>query len=153
MRSYFSHFGPDIDLSIVPNGHECLTQMAKGGYDVLLLDLVLPDINGLQILGELAKRADPTPVVMASGLGQTDLAVRALRAGAVDCVDKTSPQFHQIVDIVKRVHARHLEKKFTQASAPPLTRCKSTACCSWSCRTQPGAPWEIFSGPTPRSSS
>ena len=120
VRSYFSHFGPDIDLSIVPNGHECLTQMAKGGYDVLLLDLVLPDINGLQILGELAKRADPTPVVMASGLGQTDLAVRALRAGAVDCVDKTSPQFHQIVDIVKRVHARHLEKKFTQASAPPF---------------------------------
>ena len=54
VRSYFSHFGPDIDLSIVPNGHECLTQMAKGGYDVLLLDLVLPDINGLQILGRVS---------------------------------------------------------------------------------------------------
>jgi signal transduction histidine kinase len=117
VRSYFGHFGPDIELEIVPNGRTCLEQMAKGGYDVLLLDLVMPDINGLQVLGELAKRADPTPVVMASGLGQTDLAVRALRAGAVDCVDKTSPQFHQIVDIVKRVHARHLEKKFTQAPA------------------------------------
>jgi signal transduction histidine kinase len=119
VRSYFGHFGPDIDLEIVPDGRTCLAQMAKGGYDVLLLDLVLPDINGLQILGELAQRADPTPVVMASGLGQTDLAVRALRAGAVDCVDKTSVQFHQIVDVVKRVHARHLEKKFTQ-SAPPM---------------------------------
>lgn len=118
VRSYFSHFGPDIDLEIVPNGLTCLEHMAKGGYDVLLLDLVMPDINGLQVLGELAQRADPTPVVMASGLGQTDLAVRALRAGAVDCVDKTSPQFHQIVDIVKRVHARHLEKKFTQAAPP-----------------------------------
>jgi signal transduction histidine kinase len=118
VRSYFAHFGPEIDLEIVPNGRACLVAMAKGGYDVLLLDLVLPDINGLQILGELAQRADPTPVVMASGMGQTDLAVRALRAGAVDCVDKTSPQFHQIVDIVKRVHARHLEKKFNQP--PPL---------------------------------
>jgi signal transduction histidine kinase len=118
VRSYFGHFGPEIELEIVSNGRACLAQMAKGGYDVLLLDLVLPDINGLQILGELAKRADPTPVVMASGLGQTDLAVRALRAGAVDCVDKTSPQFHQIVDIVKRVHARHLEKKFSQPATP-----------------------------------
>ena len=119
VRSYFGHFGPDIDLEIVPDGRTCLERMAKGGYDVLLLDLVLPDINGLQILGELAQRADPTPVVMASGMGQTDLAVRALRAGAVDCVDKTSPQFHQIVDIVKRVHARHLEKKFNQAPTAP----------------------------------
>ncbi len=119
VRSYFSHFGPEIDLQIVPDGRTCLERMAKGGYDVLLLDLVLPDINGLQILGELAQRADRTPVVMASGLGQTDLAVRALRAGAVDCVDKTSPQFHQIVDIVKRVHARNLEKKFNQSAPPP----------------------------------
>lgn len=118
VRSYFTHFGPDIDLEVVPDGRTCLAHMAKGGYDVLLLDLVLPDINGLQVLGELAVRADPTPVVMASGLGQTDLAVRALRAGAVDCVDKTSPQFHQIVEIVKRVHARQLEKKFNQPPPP-----------------------------------
>ena len=118
VRSYFGHFGPDIDLEIVPNGRTCLAQMAKGGYDVLLLDLVMPDINGLQVLSELAQRADPTPVVMASGLGQTDLAVRALRAGAVDCVDKTSPQFHQIVDIVKRVHARSQEKK--SLTTPPF---------------------------------
>jgi signal transduction histidine kinase len=119
VRSYFGYFGPEIDLDVVTDGHTCLERMAQGGYDVLLLDLVLPDINGLQILGELAQRADPTPVVMASGLGQTDLAVRALRAGAVDCVDKGSPQFQQIVDIVKRVHAHHLEKKFTQSPAIP----------------------------------
>lgn len=120
VRSFFTHYGADIELEVVPDGRTCLDRMAKGGYDVLLLDLVLPDINGLQILGELARRGDPTPVVMASGLGQTDLAVRALRAGAVDCVDKTSPQFHQIVDIVKRVHARHQEKK--SATAAPAHR-------------------------------
>ncbi len=120
VRSYFTHFAPEIELEHVLDGRTCLAQMAKGGYSVLLLDLVMPDINGLQVLGELARRADPTPVVMASGLGQTDLAVRALRAGAVDCVDKTSPQFHQIVDIVKRVHARHLEKKFTTPTQSPF---------------------------------
>ena len=119
VRIYFTDFAPDIELEVVPDGQTCLTQMAKGGYDVLLLDLVLPDINGLQILGELALRGDPTPVVMASGLGQTDLAVRALRAGAVDCVDKTSPLFNQIVDVVKRVHARSQEKK--SSTTPPST--------------------------------
>ena len=120
VRSYFAHFGPDIELEIVPDGRTCLARMEQGGFAVLLLDLVLPDINGLQILGELARRGDPTPVVMASGLGQTDLAVRALRAGAVDCVDKTSPQFHQIVDIVKRVHARAQAKKSPAAEVAPV---------------------------------
>lgn len=118
VRSYFAHFAPEIALEIVPNGRACLDRMAKGGLDVLLLDLVLPDIDGLHILGELALRGDPTPVIMASGLGQTDLAVRALRAGAVDCVDKTSPQFHQIVDIVKRVHARHRQAPSRGSAIP-----------------------------------
>ena len=118
VRSYFSHYAPDWEMESVPNGTTCLERMAKGGIDILLLDLVMPDINGLQVLNELARRGDTTPVVMASGLGQTDLAVRALRAGAVDCVDKTSPQFLQIVDIVKRVLTRHREKKIKPTAVP-----------------------------------
>jgi signal transduction histidine kinase/CheY-like chemotaxis protein len=118
VRSYIEHFAPDWQLEIVPNGTECLNRMAIGGYDILLLDLVLPDTDGLQILGELARRNDTTPVVMVTGHGQTELAVRALRAGAADCVDKTSPQFLQLVDIVKRVQERHAEDKRRPASAP-----------------------------------
>ncbi len=118
VRSYIEHFAPDWKLEIVPNGTECLHRMAIGGYDILLLDLVLPDTDGLQILGELARRNDTTPVVMVTGHGQTELAVRALRAGAADCVDKTSPQFLQLVDIVKRVQARHAEGRTRPPTAP-----------------------------------
>jgi signal transduction histidine kinase len=107
VRNFFAHFAPEITLETVVNGRSCLERMAQGGIDVLVLDLVLPDIDGLQVLRELVLRGDATPVIMASGFGQTDLAVRALRAGAVDCVDKSSPQFNQIVDTVKRVLARH----------------------------------------------
>jgi len=106
VRSYFEHFGPECALEVVASGQVCLDRMAEGGVDILLLDLVLPDIDGLRILGELAMRRDRTPVVMISGHGQNDLAVRALRAGAVDCVDKSTAQFLQVVEIVKRVHAR-----------------------------------------------
>jgi signal transduction histidine kinase len=122
VRSYIEHFAPDWRLDVVPNGTECLNRMAMGGYNILLLDLVLPDTDGLQILGELARRNDPTPVVMVSGHGQTELAVRALRAGAADCVDKTSPQFLQLVDIIKRVHARHAEGQKRPSTAPLSSR-------------------------------
>jgi signal transduction histidine kinase len=107
VRSYFEHFGKDCVLELVTTGQACLDRMAAGNIDVLLLDLVLPDIDGLHILGQLAARHDPTPVVMISGHGQNDLAVRALRAGAVDCVDKSATQVLQVVEIAQRVHAQH----------------------------------------------
>ena len=118
VRTFFGHFAPEITLEIVPNGRDCLDRMTRGGVDVLLLDLVLPDIDGLQVLRELVLRGDTTPVIMASGLGQTDLAVRALRAGAVDCVDKSTPQFNQIVDTVKRVLARHRQAPIRPSAVP-----------------------------------
>lgn len=107
VRSYFEHFGPECALEIVQTGQACLDRMAIGAVDVLLLDLVLPDIDGLHILGELAIRRDRTPVIMLSGHGQKELAVRALRAGAVDCIDKSNTQFLQVVDLVKRTHEQH----------------------------------------------
>jgi signal transduction histidine kinase len=117
MRSYLNRFAPECTLEVVPTGRECLARMQEGGIDVLILDLMLPDIDGLHILGELAGRHDPTPVIMVSGHGQTELAVRALRAGAVDCIDKSTGQFLQLPEIIKRVHARHTED---QSSRPPI---------------------------------
>jgi signal transduction histidine kinase len=117
VESCFRHGGEEIVLESVTTGRACLDRMEKGGVDVLLLDLELPDTNGLRILGELAVRGDTTPVVMVSGKGQTELAVKALRAGAVDCVDKASPQFRQIVEIVKRVH-----RAASEGAPPPAAR-------------------------------
>jgi len=110
VETYFSRKAPECVLKIVITGRACLDRMAQGGIDVLLLDFELPDIDGLHILSELASRGDTTPVVMVSGRGQTKLAVQALRAGAVDCIDKTSPQFLDLPAIVQHVYARHQEK-------------------------------------------
>ncbi len=99
--------------------------MRKGGVDVLLPDLVLPDIDGLKILGELASRGDTTPVVMVSGQGQTELAVKALRAGAVDCVHKATPQFLRMPDIAKRQYERRKsEPAVARVGADPNRRHK-----------------------------
>jgi signal transduction histidine kinase/CheY-like chemotaxis protein len=117
VQTYFARMAPDCTLETVPNGRSCLARMARGGIDVLMLDFELPDIDGLHILNELASRGDTTPVVVVSGKGQTKLAVKALRAGAVDCIDKTSPQFLELPAIVQHVHARNQEK-FAGKPAP-----------------------------------
>lgn len=118
VRLYFGRLGDGYQLDVVETGRRCLQAMERGGYDVLMLDLMMPDLDGLQVLGELTARRDPTPVVMVSGQGQYDLAVRALRAGAVDCIDKNSPDFRRIPEIVHRVHVRHQQRPPASAPAP-----------------------------------
>lgn len=101
---------PDTELTVVSSGRACLAALERGRYDILLLDLMMPDLTGLQVLGELASRRDPTPVIMVSGQGQYELAVRALRAGAVDCIDKNSPDFRRIHEITKQTLARQCRR-------------------------------------------
>jgi signal transduction histidine kinase len=119
VRLHFSHHGATCTLEHVDSGRKCLAAMAGGGFDVLLLDLMMPDLDGLQVLGELTSRRDPTPVIMVSGQGQAELAVRALRAGAVECIDKNSADFRRIGEIVQRVHSRHRQRATLPPPVPP----------------------------------
>ena len=106
MQVYFATFAPECTLEVVESGRRCLDRMAEEQFDVAMVDLMMPELDGLQVLGQLAARRDPTPVIMVSGHGQNELAVQALRAGAVDCIDKNSPDFQRMPEIVRRIHAR-----------------------------------------------
>ncbi|MEO6995463.1 MAG: response regulator, partial [Lacunisphaera sp.] len=110
VQLYFTNSAPDYRLEVVNSGRKCLERMAQERFDVVLVDLMMPEFDGLEVLGQLSARRDTTPVIMVSGHGQNDLAVQALRAGAVDCIDKNSAEFRQITQIVQRVHTRNLAR-------------------------------------------
>ena len=61
---------------------------ADGGYDVLVVDRMLPKRDGLSIVEELRKRGDQTPALFLSALGQVDDRVAGLRAGGDDYLAK-----------------------------------------------------------------
>jgi DNA-binding NtrC family response regulator len=72
--------------------------------DVLILDLNLPDINGLEIMEWMLRRHVPTAVVVFSGDESIDSAIRALRHGAFEFIRKHGdPQ--ELIDTVDRVLA------------------------------------------------
>jgi two-component system nitrogen regulation response regulator NtrX len=76
------------EASSVATGEECLEAFGKNHFDVVLLDVWLPGMDGLKVLEGLKER-DPAPlVVMISGHGTIETAVKATKLGAFDFVEK-----------------------------------------------------------------
>jgi two-component system, NtrC family, nitrogen regulation response regulator NtrX len=73
--------------ALCESGEEGIAQYAREEFDLVLLDLWLPGIDGLAVLERL-RSAGPTPVIMISGHGSVDAAVRATRLGAYDFLEK-----------------------------------------------------------------
>jgi two-component system response regulator FixJ len=74
---------------------------AKTVVDCALVDIRMPGMDGLALLEKLSARGTGTPVIIMTGFADVPLAVRAMRAGAVDFVEKPCPP-DQIIDSVRR---------------------------------------------------
>ncbi|MES2337058.1 MAG: response regulator [Pseudomonadota bacterium] len=72
------------------NGREALDLIAGRGIDLVLLDMVMPDVSGVDVLTELRSRRDTVdlPVIMVTGRSEPEAAVEALAAGADDWIAK-----------------------------------------------------------------
>jgi two-component system invasion response regulator UvrY len=82
-------------------GAEALDRARAGGFDVVILDLNLPDRSGLDVLTQLRAVNGDVPVLILSMHGETSYAARALKAGASGYVSKSSAREHLVVAIRK----------------------------------------------------
>ena len=76
------------EVETVDSGEACLDRVARAPYDVIVLDIWLPGMDGLVTLARLRERRVDAPVVMISGHGNIESAVRAIKLGAYDFVEK-----------------------------------------------------------------
>lgn len=93
------------------NGDEGLESMKENHYDLILLDVMLPGINGLDILRNVKQNEETKniPVIMLSNLGQDDVIKEGLVIGAVGYLIKPSYTPNQIVGEVKKILEQHTE--------------------------------------------
>ncbi len=71
-----------------PDGERGLALYHSGDYDLLVLDQAMPGLGGLEVLRHLASRGPLPPIVMVTGCGNEQVAVEALKMGALDYVVK-----------------------------------------------------------------
>jgi FixJ family two-component response regulator len=77
-----------ISADTASTGTEALKKLAEKFYEVILLDLRLPDLNGMEILRHIAEQRPEIKVIVITAYGSIDLAVEAMKLGAVDFLAK-----------------------------------------------------------------
>ena len=91
-------YAPTVALS----GREGLKEALTGKYELILLDLIMPEVDGFAILQEIQAKKLKTPVIVLSNLGQEEDREKAKGFGVIDYFVKANTP---ISDIVKRVKA------------------------------------------------
>jgi len=75
-------------VEAVESGEACLDLLSRAQFELVLLDIWLPGIDGLQTLEKIQARENPPVVIMISGHGTIETAVRATKLGAFDFIEK-----------------------------------------------------------------
>lgn len=76
------------EVALAENGPEGLEKFTAEKYDVVLLDIKMPDMDGMEVLDKMMQASPDTPVIMISGHGNIDTAVDAIKKGAYDFIEK-----------------------------------------------------------------
>lgn len=94
----------EADLQVcglAANGEDALEAIAAARAELLLIDVSLPHMNGLELVSVVRRRWPQTPCVMLSGHGERSYVTRAMKAGASGFVVKGHPE--EIVEAIRRV--------------------------------------------------
>ncbi|MBI9076751.1 MAG: response regulator [Desulfatibacillum sp.] len=96
----------DFDVILADNGRMGLDKFRQESPDLVLLDLRMPEMDGLQVLKEITKESPLTPVIVISGAGGVSEAVNALRTGAWDYLIKPINDldilYHAIINALEK---------------------------------------------------
>ncbi|MBM4285079.1 MAG: diguanylate cyclase [Deltaproteobacteria bacterium] len=105
--------GQGYQVIAAANGAQALRAMEGEEFPVALLDLMLPDISGLELLARLKSRFPDTEVILFTGYGGLDTAIQALRGGAYDYLVKTDLRLPDLQAVLDRALER---RRLTRAN-------------------------------------
>ena len=93
------------------NGNETLKKVESSPPDLIILDYMMPDLTGLDVLKDLRKRGNDTPVVMITAYGSIERAVEAMKEGAYDFITRPFEPDHMALVVQKALERERLRRE------------------------------------------
>jgi two-component system, NtrC family, response regulator AtoC len=103
------HKGFAVDTAC--GGKEALAKIESAPPDLVILDYMMPDLSGLEVLKELRKRGNDTPVILITAYGSVDRAVEVMKAGAYDFITRPFDPDHIELVVRKAIERQTLKRE------------------------------------------
>jgi CheY-like chemotaxis protein len=98
------------DVTTASNGKEAinLLRSSRQGFDVMVLDYMMPEVNGLDVLRWMHEDKNETPTFMLTAAGSETVAVEAMKLGAYDYCRKEQIDIQHLSNLIRATHERHM---------------------------------------------
>src|SRR5882724_13719859 len=103
------HKGFAVDTA--RGGKEALAKIESAAPDLVILDYMMPDMSGLDVLKELRKKGNDTPVIMITAYGSVERAVEVMKAGAYDFITRPFDPDHIELVVRKAIERQTLKRE------------------------------------------
>jgi DNA-binding NtrC family response regulator len=143
LREIFHSEG--FDTTIAGTGAEALRLASEHPYDIVLSDVQLPDIDGIEVLRRLRPIAPETTVILVTAFGTVETAIRALHEGAFDYVRKPF-KLEEVRVCVERAMERRRLRQAARAEGPVTPPGGVVALGGGATATRPGRQRQIIGG-------
>ena len=96
-----------MDVTTADSAKKALESVEKGGYDAIILDLMMPGMDGLQALKAIKKKNPDLQVILLTGHATIEKGIEAMKLGAMDFLEKPA-DLDKLTDIIKKAQARKM---------------------------------------------
>lgn len=107
-------------VSHASSGNEGLDAAMEGGYDTLIVDRMLPAIDGMTIINRLRESGDSTPIIVLSALSNVSERVEGLKTGADDYLGKPFEFDELFIRVEALIRRRNIDKPVTDLTVGDL---------------------------------
>ncbi len=101
----------NVEVHTAASATEALTRLQQHPYDTIVSDIKMPGMDGFDLLAITSRQYPDIPVLLITGHGEHDLAIRALRGGAYDYILKPIDRDDLIASLYRALHTRRLQQK------------------------------------------
>jgi len=99
------------EVSEASDGLDCIVKIKQNPFDVIIMDIKMPKMDGMEAIDKIQSMAPQIPVIMISGHGNIDTAVEAVKKGAFDFIQKPPDLNRLLIGFSKRKYINQKSKR------------------------------------------